>query len=182
MWPQFGRVVESARVPRQVFSVYYPYDGSWATIWDPINGGQLTRTGVGTGELDIPIPGLDWDGDGNSDLVVLRATSTTDWSSFRVFLSQPPSTAVSGRGTHSVLAPVAARGEIMSPWEPAKVAWWMARTRAFVVQDMDGDGKPDIMVFDPEEMLVGWFRSKINFEHGDGRAVCRFEGGRGVLL
>jgi len=159
-------------VPRRVFSLYLPQDGSWNTMWDPINSDRVQTCYTDNGETDIPMPGLDENGDYVSDMAFLRATSGSDDGYLHI-----SSFSLSDLGSRQVGAPrKCPEVERILDWLP----WNWAKVRAFVVADMTGDGLKEILFFDPDEMVVAWLRSE---DWWGGEGVQRLLGPRrGTLL
>ena len=61
--------------PRRVFSVWFPYDGTWNTVWDPFGINVLDPPcQYGNGPLDQPFSGFNKDTypDFRSDMGIFR--------------------------------------------------------------------------------------------------------------
>ncbi|MCL2825046.1 MAG: hypothetical protein FWD57_13740, partial [Polyangiaceae bacterium] len=131
--------------PRRVFSLYFPQDGSWNTMWDPMSSSPTIDSCIfGNVAGDIPIPGLRYDSDFYSDMAVFRGDSYLSPARF-YFKSSTPSSPNSCNGSGS------------SAYYNSMIA--RPRYQIFAVSDMTGDGKPDIMVIYPETMSVGVVKS-----------------------
>jgi hypothetical protein len=143
---------------RRVPALWYPGEGSgnatWYTFWNVLSSSTLTSCGWGIGRLDAPLSGVDRDNDGYSDLAVYRAdgwgSTNPGWFHFKT----APSGGCGG-ASYSVSA-----------------SWWnRIRTRTFVVADMTGDSKPEIMGIDPDTGTVLWLRSDEDYTMGDTRSA-----------
>jgi len=97
---------------------------------------------MGYGETDIPIPGFDLDRDMFSDVLVLHVTSNATGADFYVRRTVPSDYSCAPR-------------EGMLGYG----AWNWGRARAYSVSDMSGDGRPDLLFFDPDEMVYVFKRS-----------------------
>jgi len=155
---------KSFDVPRRVFSLYYPEAGSWHTMWDPIHSGEVTVCQTGFGALEIPVPGFDVNGDMYSDVLVVRAPSGTEgvWFNLRR-TSQAPDHACSSN-------------EEVWGYD----GWNWGRARVYSVADMSGDGSPDLLFFDPDEMVFVFKRSDGGF--GEVLQDMRISLAQGALL
>ena len=123
-------------------------------MWDPISSATIDECGGGIGAVDIPIPGIDVNGDFYTDVAYFRASSASASSAF-YFRNKAPS--LPNQRT-------AAYGVSYTPWNWSKV-------REFAVADMTGDGKQEIMVLDPEAMQVIWLKSETNYVTPEGRSL-----------
>ena len=64
-------------------------------------------------------------------------------------------------------------------WEEMIYTHWNgAKLRPVVVSDIDGDGKPDIILFDPDRMLIAWLTTNDSYQGERGFAV----GSRNAVL
>ncbi|MEZ4225124.1 MAG: hypothetical protein R3B13_29500 [Polyangiaceae bacterium] len=129
---------------RRTLSLWYPYDGTWNTLWSPLTSSAYSTCQWGIGSKDIPIVGIDRDNDRRSDLVVLRldGVSSTAKIHFRTW-----TTSGCGSGAYTVNLPLLGR----------------ARLRAFAVADMTGDGRPEILITDPEYGMLFWLKSEQDY-------------------
>jgi hypothetical protein len=152
------RTVATFYPKRRAFSLWFPADGTWNTMWDPLNGSTPEVCQWGIGELDVPITYIDRDNDGYTDRAVFRSSVYTSAS-----VEIRNTTASGCRGTsHSV----------------QYVDWpYRIRSRAFGVQDMTGDGKAEIVLLDADRGDILWAPSEwdYTFMHtipvGNQRAV-----------
>jgi hypothetical protein len=145
-------------LPRRVFSLYFPAHGTWHTMWDPIESDVVSTCFHGDGAKDVPIPGLDVDGDGYSELAFLREDT--------------PGASVHIKRT--IVESGDTRGQLLAKSPPTRICpgtedtldypiWW-PKSRFFVVSDMKGDGKPDILLWDPDMMEIVWEASDEGYE------------------
>lgn len=133
--------------PRKSFGLFFPNDGSWNIQWNPVTPSAIETCfwGWGFGEIDVPISGIDKNGDGYSDFVVHRAASFSDPATVW-FKHSTPAAGCTG-STSSVSYPALPR----------------TRVRAFAVSDMTGDGKAEIIFLDPDLLTVRWATSESGY-------------------
>ena len=149
---------------RRAFSLYFPANGSWNTMWDPTAASPTIQScALGNGAYDIPVPGLDANSDGYSDMFVLRPQPNPSLPFAYLRVSAPQSSNPCS-GTEY-------------PWTTGSKNW--GKIRLFVVSDLFGDGKPDLLDWDPETMEVNLNGSDMNFQGGPGLYVANR---RGFLL
>ncbi|MCL2823257.1 MAG: hypothetical protein FWD57_04635, partial [Polyangiaceae bacterium] len=149
---------------RRVLSLYGPTNRTWATMWDPVGSGTIDTCNYGTNSLDIPISGIDINGDRNSDMVYF--TSTNGATGTIYFKNSTPS------------SPNACNGSTIS--KSVSLSNWR-KTKVFVVSDITGDGKPEILLFDPEAMNVRWLTSESGYT-SYGSTTINVGGPRAILL
>jgi len=131
-------------VMRRSLSLYFPHSGTWNTMWDPIGGSTIDTCVLGNGALDIPVPGLDLNGDRYSDMLIFRGQSTGGNGLFTFKNATPSAPGSCSGATKSITWPTAS--------QPG--------TRVFVVSDMTGDGAPDLMIITPGSNTVWWLKSE----------------------
>ncbi len=101
---------------------------------------------MGWGSRDIPIAGIDRDGDGMSDMVVLRLPGTGSGENAQLHIRGTATG--SGCGiTTSVTLPISGT----------------ARLGGFAVGDMTGDGKAEILITEPHYGWIFWLKSEENY-------------------
>jgi hypothetical protein len=131
--------------PRRALSLWYAHDGTWNTMWDPIAGSAIQTCQWGGGTFDLPIPGIDFNQDGYSDMVVY-------W---------PPDNVTLGEVFGSSSSPSGCTGSgwlhVPIPGSPS------IRQRVLAVQDRTGDAWEEILVIDPDMMRVRWFTSESGY-------------------
>jgi len=59
---------------RAALALWAPSDGTWSTLWDPLNSSAVKSCSWGQ-EMDQPLAGADFNVDGRSDMAVLRNNS-----------------------------------------------------------------------------------------------------------
>jgi len=134
---------------RRVFSLFFPGDGSWHTMWrsaSPVVDG-IKKCTTGNAGFDVPVPGFDRNGDGYTDLLYYT-TDQPNRIDFEWKMSQPLSAAA-----------CATAGPKFSFTDRN-----YARVRVFPVSDMTGDGRPEMMFWEPETNRVWWTTSESNYE------------------
>jgi len=134
--------------PRRVFSLYFPEDRSWNTMWDPIAGSTIDSCVFGIGAVDVPIPGLRINSDLYSDMAVFPTDSHLSPAKL-LFKNSTPSSPGACNGSFGLASYI---GMGASP-----------RYQIFAVSDMTGDGKPDVMAIYPETMTVRVLTSQSSF-------------------
>jgi hypothetical protein len=133
--------------PRRVFSLWFPADGTWNTLWDTLNDAwppSYESCQWGIGRLDVPITGLDRNGDGWSDMAVFRSNQYAgSWVHIR-------NTTPTANGC---------AGQIQSfPFDDQ--FFGRIRTRVFAVADMTGDSKPELVRLSPDYGWIEWRTSE----------------------
>jgi hypothetical protein len=134
---------------RRVFSLFFAGNGSWNTMWNsasPLVEGIKTCT-TGNAGLDVPVSGFDRNGDGYTDLLYYT-TDQPNRIDFEWKISQPL----------SAVACAAAGPKFSFSGRN------FARVRVFRVSDMTGDGRPEMMFWDPETNSVWWTTSESQYE------------------
>jgi len=146
--------------PRRVFSLYKPQGGnvpaSWMSMWDPVNSSAIDGCSHGSDVTDIPIAGIDLDGDRYSDMMIYRPQTVTGSGMFlkkRYGVSGP--TRCAGPETSIVFAGLNEPG-----------------TRVFAVSDMTGDGLPEVMILSPNSCLIRWLTSESGYTVVESRTFC----------
>jgi hypothetical protein len=146
-------------VPSLWFPGYGNSDATWNTMWSPLSNGTVNSCGWGIGRLDVPVPGIDLNGDMHSDMVVYRPDEgstagqlPTGWFFFK------NSTPLGGCG-----------GNASSVyWQ----LWWTtARIRTLAVADMTGDGKSEILGLHPNDGTLRWLKSENNYAFSQVRDI-----------
>ena len=124
-------------------------------MWDPINSNAVDTCQWGIGAGDAPIPGIDRSGDLYSDMTVFRST---DWSGpgWFHFKNATPN------------APNSCTGSTASVYYPYGN---LVRQRVFAVADMTGDGKPEIMLVNPDTMTIRWMTSESGYTTAYSRTL-----------
>ncbi|MCK6534945.1 MAG: zinc-dependent metalloprotease [Polyangiaceae bacterium] len=147
-------------VRRRSFSLWFPPDGTWTTLWDPINSSTPSPSCQwGWGAMDVPLPGIDRNGDGLSEMAVFRAP---DYSYVPgVFMKASRSNDCAGQQYSNL--------------------WYAGlkrtRTRSFVVADMTGDGLAEIVFIQPDTMTItratseSGYSSTYTVQIGNQRAI-----------
>ncbi|MCC6216707.1 MAG: hypothetical protein IT376_17740 [Polyangiaceae bacterium] len=140
-------------VRRRSFAVFDPGPGNWAIFWDPFGQGGPLECQWGIGGLDMPLPGIDRDGDFYSDLAIYRGDGYTadGWLKFKT----TPSGVCANGSTYSV-----SNSTVKRP-----------RMRVFPVSDMTGDAEPDIVVQHPDSGVLYWLTSESDFTAMNARAT-----------
>ena len=133
--------------PRRVFSLWFPHDGTWTTMWDPINSTTTDTCAWGLGGVDAPVPGIDRNNDVYSDMVTYRGQTWSGPGWFYFKNATPSSPNGCTGSTSSVSYQYGNR----------------ARQRVFAVADMTGDGKPEIMLVHPDTMTIQWMTSESGY-------------------
>ncbi len=138
--------------PRRSFAVYYPADGSWANMWDPINSSTISYCGLGAGYLDMPITNIDRDADMYTDIAFYRGDGYVSGGGWLQFQTRPAGTCGSGYAVSTAI--------LKRP-----------RHRVFSVSDMTGDGKSDIVLVEPEFSFFCWATSESDYNSLDCRGA-----------
>jgi hypothetical protein len=138
--------------PRSVFSLWDPYDGKWVTMWNPIASSAMNICSWGWGAMDMPITGIDRNVDGYTDFVVYRG-STYDGPGYYYFKNATPGTCTGT--TQTIYYQYGNR----------------VRQRAFGVADMTGDGRPEIMLVQPDTMQIQWMKSDNDYTQVNVRTI-----------
>jgi len=133
--------------PRHAFTLFYPNEGIWTTMWDPANSSGIDKCIFGNGATDIPLPGIRLNLDLYTDMVVYRGESGSTPGYFS-FKNSTPSMPNVCNGSSQTLT----FAGLNQP-----------RLRVFAVSDMTGDGKPEIMIVHPEIMRIEWLTSESAF-------------------
>jgi hypothetical protein len=127
-------------------SVYSPHLGTWHTMWDVAGNGPVASCLVAFGEGQdwFPIsPNVDRDNDGRSDMVLFKAADFVTPAALRFYNS--------GGGT-CVASQTVSFPALKRP-----------RLRAFWAGEMTGDGKNELMIFDPDRMEFHWATSESDY-------------------
>jgi hypothetical protein len=141
--------------PRRVFSLWFPHDGTWTTMWDPINSTATDTCAWGLGGVDAPVPGIDRNDDVYTDMVTYRGQTWSDPGWFYFKNATPSSPNGCTGSTSSVSYQYGNR----------------ARQRVFAVADMTGDGKPEIMLVHPDTMTIQWMTSESGYTTVYSRSI-----------
>lgn len=138
---------------RRVFSLWSVDSGNWVTKWDIFGGGSpvICQWGI---DIDIPIPGVDRDGDLWTDRAIYRGYSFSDNAWLCIRNSNAGSPACDGAQTNYAL-------------------WGLNRPRnlVFSVSDMTGDGKAEILIVNPDTMTVNWLTSQSDYTISESRQI-----------
>jgi len=135
--------------PRRVFSLYYPNAGTWSTMWNLFNSTGIDTCAFGDGQKDIPIPGVRVDGTLYTGMAYLRGNSGAN--AVVSYKAPTPTVLNSCSGSTSTVT----LSYSNAPKGP--------RVQAFAVSDMTGDGKPDVLIVDPDKTSVHLCSSGQNF-------------------
>ncbi|MCL2825155.1 MAG: hypothetical protein FWD57_14285, partial [Polyangiaceae bacterium] len=131
-------------IARQTFSLFGPENSRWSAVFDQSISGILEISCKhGSGPSSIPIPGIDFNGDLISDMVYF---SPSDDGSGTIY----------GKEFGTFFCTGATQ-----TWSVPTSGW--KKTKVFAVSDMSGDGKPDILLVNPDTMQVKWLRSNFNY-------------------
>ncbi|MBI4703522.1 MAG: VCBS repeat-containing protein [Deltaproteobacteria bacterium] len=138
-------------VPRRSFAVFFPDDGTWNILWTPIESSTVLSCQYGNGSIDQPIANIDRNADNRTEMALFRAYSYNGPGT--VYMRNSLSTACNGTNRN--------------------VSWssYSVRRRLFGVRDMTGDGKPDILVVDPEPMIIDWIESETDYGSKQSRSI-----------
>lgn len=133
-------------VPRRSFSIWFPPDGTWTTLWNPVSSSTPDPSCQwGWGLVDVPLPGVDRNGDGYTDLAVFRAPDYS--ANAGVFMKASTVGGCTGQQYPNI--------------------WYSSlkrpRTRSTVVADMTGDGLPELLFVQPDTMTVTWATSETTY-------------------
>lgn len=134
-----------ATYPRSAFCLWDPSDGTWTTMWDPVNSSAKHSCTWGSGPIDMPITGIDRNDDGYTDMLVYRG-KTFDGPGYFWFKNATPSTCTGSEQT-------------IDHQSTNRV-----RQRVFGVADMTGDGQGEIMVVQPDTMTIQWLTSDDGYQ------------------
>jgi len=115
-------------------------------MWDPMNSGVVDSCLYGNSSTDAPVPGLDIDGDYNSDMVNY---TTADGAAGAIWARLAAPNAVN---------PCSG---VSQGWSLPTSGW--KKTKVFAVSDMTGDGKQDLLLLNPLTMQLKWLRSDVNY-------------------
>jgi len=132
-------------LPRLQTALWFPQDGTW-NMTDPLSGGT-TSCGWGISG-DMPVPAVDGNRDGRTDMVVYRATSF-DQNATLYFKNVTGVVGDCNGGTNALSAGTK-----------------RPRQRVFGVADMTGDGKSEILIVEPEGGIVRWLTSESGYTSG----------------
>ena len=135
--------------PRRVFSLYYPNAGTWSTMWNPINIAGIDTCAFGDGQKDVPIPGVRVDGTAYTGMAYFRGNSGANGV---VSYKAPTATVLNSCSGSTSTVTLSYSNAPKGP-----------RVQAFAVSDMTGDGKPDVLIVDPDKMAVHLCSSGQNF-------------------
>jgi hypothetical protein len=114
---------------------------------DPLQGSVTSCTWGSAG--DMPVPAVDGNRDGRTDMVVFRA-STYDQASQLFFKNTTGVIGDCSGGTNTL--------NIIGVTRP--------RQRVFGVADMTGDGMSEILVVNPDAAIVRWLTSESGYTSG----------------
>ncbi|MCC6217596.1 MAG: VCBS repeat-containing protein [Polyangiaceae bacterium] len=131
-------------VKRKTFSLYWPHDGTWNTVWDPFGAGTVESCQYGTLASDQPFAGFDRDGDLRADWGIFRDSAAGGSSQ----LLTRTTVASSCNGGTAVNTSCAACG---------------VRTRVVAVADMTGDGREELLLVQPDTGAIEWRTSESGY-------------------
>ncbi|MCC6217233.1 MAG: hypothetical protein IT376_20410 [Polyangiaceae bacterium] len=126
---------------RRTFSLFWPHDASWNTLWDPFGAGAVESCVFGDGRVDQPFTGFDRDGDFNADLGRFRDTAAG--------------------GTGAITTRNSVQGNCAGGALQTRLCSSCdIRTRVTPVADMTGDGREEIVLLHPDTMTIEWRTSE----------------------
>lgn len=136
---QFVNIAPGVWVPakRRRFSLFWPQDGSWNTVWEPFGAATLESCIYGMDRADQPFTGFDRDGDFRADWGIFRDSAAGGSST--IFTR----TTVPGSCTGGVA-------------QQLSCSTCDVRTRVVPVADMTGDGREELLLVHPDSMKLEW--------------------------
>jgi len=133
-------------VKRKTFSVFWPHDGTWNTVWDPFGAGTIESCVYGMNAADQPFTGFDRNGDLQSD-----------WGIFRDYAAG---------GNSELLTRTTVQGNCPGGTNVAascSSANCSARTRVTAVASMTADGREELLLLNPDTGRLEWRTSESNY-------------------
>jgi hypothetical protein len=130
---------------RRTFSLFFPADGTWNTLWDPFGTGPLDAPcPYGIGGSDQPFTGFNRDPfpDMRSDMGVYRATGG---NSGKIFTRQSLVGACNGTNMNPTCSSCGVKARVVA------------------VADMTGDGREELVVLDGENTRIEWRTSESGY-------------------
>ncbi len=127
--------------------VFYPQDGTWNMMMNPVSSASVTGGCILGTPDSAPIGGIDWNGDGQSDMFMFDGGSYSGWP---FTLYEKNTTWSDCSGAEHVLDTTAGAQR--------------RRTAVYSVSDMDGDGLNDLLIVDPDQGIVRWLTSSSGFQ------------------
>jgi hypothetical protein len=146
---------------RLTFALWRPHEGDWSAVWDPFGAGAIDTPCVyGLNRVDQPFSGFDRDGDSRADYGIYRDAA---WGGSATIHTKR---AVVGACNGTEVVPACGSCGV--------------RTKAFGVADMTGDGKEEIMLYNPHRTHIEWRTSESS--HSTTGGVWILDVAHGVLL
>lgn len=133
------------QIPRLNAALWFPKDGSW-NMMDPL-AGVVTSCYWGSSG-DMPVPAVDGNRDGRTDMVLYRATAFDQNGTLH--FKNVTGTQLDCSGSTNVLSAGVAR----------------PRQRVYGVADMTGDGRSEILIVEPDAGIVRWRTSESGYTTG----------------
>ena len=139
-----GPIVKYTALRRSA-ALFYPGKGTWNIIWNPTNPTTSVQS-CQFGISDVqPIAGLDWNLDKRTDLAFFHAPSVSSPGKILTRLSVNGSC---GAGADYTLSCTSCS---------------RVRQRVWAVPDMTGDGRPEIVILQPDLGTLRWLTSESEY-------------------
>jgi hypothetical protein len=133
-------------------ALYFPHSGTWDIMWNVATSGSVTSCVSGAGNSAFPVGTIDRDGDWRTDFVTFTAPTYGGSGSL----------AFQNSNGGNCFGAITIR---------SNTAWDRPRMRPFGVHDITGDGKPDIILLDPDSMTFYWARSESDYATQNSRTL-----------
>lgn len=139
--------------PRLSAVLFFPEDGSWNMIMDPVGSATVSRCTFGRGDM-MPFGGTDWNHDGQSDMALYGGAqySGAYWT---LFAKNTTWSSCTGSVTYRMDP-----GGAQRPCE-----------RVHGVSDMTGDGINELMIVAPDQGVIRWVTSESSYRTELSRAT-----------
>jgi hypothetical protein len=139
-----GGPIVTYSTPRRSAALFYPGKGTWNIVSNPTNPASSVQSCQFGSGSDQPFAGLDRDMDKRTDLAIFRAQSYS--SPGKIFTRLSVNGSCAG-ADYSVSCTSCSR----------------VRQRAWAVPDMTGDGRPEILILQPDFGTLRWLTSESEY-------------------
>ena len=148
-----GGPIVTYTTPRRSAALFYPEKGTWNIIWNPTSAASTVQSCPFGNGGDQPIAGLDRDMDKRTDLALFRGQSFS--SPGKIFTRVSVNGSCAG-GDYNLSCTWCSR----------------VRHRAWAVRDMTGDGRPEILILEPDLGTLRWLTSESAYTESLSRELA----------
>jgi hypothetical protein len=139
-----GGPIVTFTTPRRSAAVFYPANGTWNVIWNPTNPASSVQSCPFGTAGDQLIAGLDRNADSRTDLALFRAQTFS--------------------GPGMILTRSSVNGSCAgADYNLSTPSFPRVRYRLWAVRDMTGDGRPEILILNPDLSRLFWATSESEY-------------------